>query len=168
MIKSYIDKLNKIKNGVEYMQVKRIDHINIIVEDMDKTVDFYVSNLNFQVKKDTLLDGKWMEGLTGFVKPISRCVFLELPGEGCRIELLQFLESSGDQLEGSQLVNSTGLRHVAFEVEDIISLTKRLKENGIEVLSEVITVPSSILPQGKKLCYFRGPDGVILELAQYG
>ena len=75
MIKSYIDKLNKIKNGVEYMQVKRIDHINIIVEDMDKTVDFYVSNLNFQVKKDTLLDGKWMEGLTGFVKPISRCVF---------------------------------------------------------------------------------------------
>lgn len=150
------------------MKIERIDHINIVVEDMEKTIGFYTSIFNFVVKRDSALEGEWFESLTGFRNPINRCVFLELPGENCRIELLQYIEPLGKKWELSHSVNSTGIRHLAFEVDDIFAFVKRLKDEGIVMISEVVSVPLSVLPQGKKLCYIKAPDGVIIELAQYG
>ena len=59
--------------------------------------------------------------------------------------------------------NRIGLRHIAFEVENIDEVTEKLKSKGVEFLSPVQTHPQS----GKRLVYFLGPDGILLELAQY-
>lgn len=66
--------------------------------------------------------------------------------------------------------NTQGLRHIAFQVEDIEGEYARLKAAGVEFVGAPVAVPGSVIRHDdgqKRLCYFRDPDGVVLELAEY-
>jgi len=146
-----------------------IDHINIVVSDMEKSVAFYATLLGLERGFEALLEGAWIETVTGLPNLQAKCVFMEAGGAAVRLELLQYLTPEGVALPPNSLPNTPGLRHLAFTVEDIDALVARLRATGVVPLSDPVTVPFAVGTMGRKrLCYFYDPDGTLLEVAAYG
>lgn len=91
----------------------------------------------------------------------SKCAVLQPPHGQSNIELVQFYSQSNEQEIQKPLANTLGIRHIAFAVENIEKIVSRLKKKGKEIFSEVQRYEESY-----KLCYVRGPEGIILELAE--
>lgn len=141
--------------------IARIDHLNIVVSDLEQATAFF-SLLGFEKGIGAALDSVFLERLTGIAGARGRFVALHHPGSNLSIELLQFDSDSGaDPALGR--ADRIGLRHLAFAVTDIEASVARLASHGIQFLSPIQTWQTT----GKKLVYFRGPDGILLELAEY-
>jgi len=89
-------------------------------------------------------------------------VSLCLPGAETKIELLQYISPKGESNPEIDKASQIGFRHVAFSVDDVQELYDQLKEKNINFFSNIQTNP-----YGKKMCYFHGPDNIILELAEF-
>lgn len=146
----------------------RVEHVNIVVADMERSRAFYVGLLGMRQTLDTILEGSWIERVSGLHGVEARCVFCEPAAGGVRFELLEYRSPEGQHLPATELANTHGLRHVALEVADIDSWYARLCAAGIEFIAPPVDVPF-FLPGNiqKRLCYLRDPDGVLLELAEY-
>ena len=147
----------------------RVDHINIVVEDIQRAEEFYTKVLGLEKTCELELDQAWMSELTGFESPRAKCIFLETESKNCRIELLEYLNpvTIPNDIPLQYKLNTQGIRHIAFEVDDIYDIYKKAKEYNVEFISKPIQVPLAVVPAGKILCYLKAPEGVILELAQY-
>jgi len=100
----------------------------------------------------------------------AEVVYLLAPAGEPRLELLCYESPRGESIQVNSLPNTIGLRHIAFQVEDIYGAVNHLKEAGVIILSEPVAVPKSTIKHDagqKTLCYFLDPDGVLLELAEY-
>ncbi|HEY3268984.1 MAG TPA: VOC family protein [Armatimonadota bacterium] len=147
----------------------RIDHLNIVVADIERSADFYTNILGLKRGFGATLEGEWIETATGLSPVRAQCVFVEPPEGGARIELLQYETPEGAAIPANALPNTRGLRHLAFTVDDADALLARLKSAGVELISPPIAVPFAVGSMGRKrLCYFHDPDGVLLEIAAYG
>ena len=145
----------------------RIDHVNIVVSDIEGAVAFYCAVFGLRRGFGTTLEGAWIERVTGIAGAKARCIFLESEGE-TRVELLQYVAPTGIAVEANALPNTLGLRHVAFTVEDLDAVVERLISMGIQLVSEPVEVPFAVGSLGRKrLCYFHDEDGVLLEVAAY-
>lgn len=146
----------------------QIDHLNVVVEDMERAVAFYGGVLGLTRGFEAILEGEWIERVTGLPGVRARCVFFDLPEGGARIELLQYQQPSGEPLPPNSLPNTPGVRHFGFRVPDLDAFVRRLRQHGVEPLSDPVTVPFAVATAGRKrLCYFRDPEGVLLEAAEY-
>ncbi|HSX09517.1 MAG TPA: VOC family protein [Candidatus Saccharimonadales bacterium] len=141
---------------------KKIDHINIVVKDLEKTKNFFVS-LGFTIQHEGLLEGKWLDNLTKLKNVKAEYVALSLNDGETNLELLKFNNPENLSTCDNDVINKTGFRHMAFEVEKIEDVVDALKKDNIEFFSEIQTYPET----NKKLCYMRGPEGIMLELAEY-
>ena len=147
----------------------RIDHVNIVVADLERSIRFYTELLGLRREFEVALEGEWVETVTGLRGARARCVFLEGDDGSARIELLQYLSPAGEALPTASAPNTRGLRHVAFIVPDLDVLVARLRAAGVTLVSEPVTVPFAVSTMGRKrLCYFLDPDGTLLEAAAYG
>lgn len=146
----------------------RVNHVNIVVVDMERSLAFYVGLLGMRITFEVDLEGEWIETVAGLSGVQARCVFVQPDGGGTRFELLKYLNPPGVSLPQNAIANTGGLRHIALEVEEVDSLYARLKEAGVEAVSPPVTVPFAIV-EGlrKRLCYLRDPDGVLVEIASY-
>ncbi|RZW26328.1 MAG: VOC family protein [Desulfobulbaceae bacterium] len=142
--------------------VERIDHINIVVKDLDEVKDFFLS-LGFTQEDESRLEGDWISETVGLKDVAARYVKLTLPGDRVSVELLQFDHPPITEISSPGLANTQGYRHVAFRVNDIVQTVSFLKQRGINPLSPI----QEYAKLSKKLVYFRGPEGILLELAQY-
>ncbi len=150
------------------MMITSIDHINIVVRDMERAVAFYCEMLGLEQTFETVLEGDWIETVTGLPNLRARCVFLGVPGQSVRLELLQYLSPQAEPVEANSLPYVPGIRHMAFEVDDMDALCARLAAAGVRFVSPPVTVPFPVGDKGtKRLCYFHDPDGVLLEVAAY-
>ena len=146
----------------------RIDHVNIVVSNMERSLAFYEGVLGLKRGFEATLEGHWIETVTGLAAVNARCVFIEAPGSEVRLELLEYASPTGDAISANALPNTLGLRHIAFVVDDMAALLKRLEAAGVALLSDPVEVPFAVGSMGRKrLCYFRDPDGVLLEAAAY-
>jgi len=143
--------------------LQSIDHINIVVEDLARVTDFFVS-LGFKVKDQSRLRGEWISKIVGLDDVDAEYVKLTLPGDSTSLELLQFTNPEYTNIPNPGKANTQGLRHLAFGVADIEAAVAFLKEQGIEPVSSI----QEYAPANKKLVYFKGPEDILLELAQYG
>lgn len=148
-----------------------IDHLNLVVADLNRSLGFYVDLLGFRQTQRTLLEGEWIGRIVGLPNARAEVAFIEPPLGAPRIELLQYLSPDGTALELNSVANTHGLRHVALRVEDLAAMKAHLERHGVEFFGEPVTVPEGIIKRAagakKTLVYFLDPDGVILELAQY-
>ena len=145
----------------------KIDHINLVVADLNRSAAFYEAIFGFKRGFSAILEGKWIETVTGISPVRGQCLFLENPGGGARLELLRYDSPQGNQNENSR-PNDLGVRHIAFEVADLGEIIEKLRDFGVEPLSAPVEVPFPVGNLGRKmLCYFRDPDGVLLEIAAY-
>lgn len=140
-----------------------LDHVNVVVSDVDRSVAFYGRLLGVSVVMDRVLEGAWFESVTGRPGARARCVILDVPGGGCRIELLAFDGPADGPLASNTLPATIGLRHFAVRVDDIEACLATLDDPPL-----ILTVPREIVPVGKRMAYVRDPDGAIVELAEYG
>ena len=150
--------------------LRAIDHINIVVADLARSVKFYTELLGFRKTHDVVMEGDWIEAIIGLKGVKGLVAFVELPGGGPRIELLQYVAPAGKTLPLNSQANTLGLRHMAFRVEDIAGMSAKLKAAGVTLFSDPVKVPQGVVKFAagdKTLVYFLDPDGVILELAEY-
>lgn len=141
--------------------ITRIDHLNIVVSDLDRAVAFF-RLLGFTEGLGAALDQTFLERLTGIAGADGRFVTMRHPGSNVTIELLKFAAGSGVDPQLGR-ADRIGLRHLAFAVSDIETVVAKLHAAGVEFLSPVQTWTKT----GKRLVYLHGPDGILLELAEY-
>jgi catechol 2,3-dioxygenase-like lactoylglutathione lyase family enzyme len=151
--------------------IRAIDHINLVVTDLARSVQFYTEVLGFVKTADVRMEGAWIERIVGLRGVQGLVAFVELPGRaGPRLELLQYVTPAGTALPENSRANTPGLRHVAFRVENLAAMAARLRAAGVTLLSEPVRVPAGVVKFAageKSLLYFLDPDGVLLELAEY-
>jgi catechol 2,3-dioxygenase-like lactoylglutathione lyase family enzyme len=143
--------------------LKKIDHINVVVSDLARARDFFCK-LGFVVTHAGDLEGEWISDIVGLADVRASYVQLSLGESDCRLELIAYESPPSPPAPPENRPHHLGIRHLAFAVDDIEALVADLKDDGIALFSEVRTYPAT----GKKLVYFYGPEGIILEFAQYG
>jgi catechol 2,3-dioxygenase-like lactoylglutathione lyase family enzyme len=141
--------------------IARIDHLNIVVSDLEEAKSFFAL-LGFTEGINSELDPEFLGKVTGIQGASGRFVALHHPGSGLSIELLKFDKGSTAD-SGTGRADRIGLRHLAFAVTDIEGEVLRLQGHGVRFIGPVQTWEKT----GKKLVYFHGPDGILLEFAQY-
>jgi catechol 2,3-dioxygenase-like lactoylglutathione lyase family enzyme len=150
--------------------IRAIDHLNIVVADLERSLAFYTGVLGFKKTKEAYLEGEWIDRVVGLKGVQARAAFIVAPAGEPRIELLCYEAPAGLVREENSRPNTHGLRHIAFRVDDIAATVARLRTAGATVFSEPVRVPAGVVRHdaGEKiLVYFLDPDGVILELAEY-
>ncbi|MFC1601198.1 VOC family protein [Candidatus Sumerlaeota bacterium] len=146
-----------------------IDHVNIVVEDLERSARFYGELLGLKETMRARLTGGWIEQVTGLAGVEAECAYFQ-PEDGPRVELLQFVSPRGEPLAAASLPNTPGIRHLAFRVADINAEYERLRAAGVVFLGAPVEVPLATVRHvsgRKRLCYFHDPDGVLLELAEF-
>ena len=144
------------------MTGSRLDHLNIVVSDLDAAAAFF-RLLGFVEEDRAELGGAWLSAVVGLPAVRAEYIALRLPGSATRLELIAYRHPPSPLSAGIADANRIGFRHLALAVDDIAAEVARLQAAGVEFLSEIQTFPAS----GKKLVYFPGPDGILLELAEY-
>lgn len=147
-----------------------IDHINIVVTDLEPMLRFYTEILGLKISKRVTISGEWIGQVVKLDDVKADVVYLDLP-TGPRIELLKYLNPTAPTPKGLGLSNTPGLRHMAFRVDDIDVVVAQLRDAGVKFFSDVQTVPDSQVTYAggvrKRLVYFHDPEGNLLELCEY-
>jgi catechol 2,3-dioxygenase-like lactoylglutathione lyase family enzyme len=146
----------------------KIDHINIVVADLERAATFYETVFGFKRGFSASLQGEWIETVSGLKGAKAECLFLQAPAGETRIELIRYDAPEGASFDENARANTTGLRHIAFEVEDIDATLAKAKELGVQPISDPVEVPFKVGNLGvKRLAYFHDYDGTLLEAASY-
>ena len=150
-----------------------IDHINIVVADLERAAQFYENVFGLKRGFSATLEGDWIETVTGLSGARAQCLFLDAPdgasrGGGARIELIRYDAPTPAQAPSEPSPNERGLRHIAFEVPDIDATLSAVRAHGITPISAPVEVPFRVANLGvKRLAYFHDFDGTLVEIAAY-
>jgi glyoxylase I family protein len=150
--------------------IRAVDHINIVVTDLARSVRFYTEVLGFAKTRDAYLEGDWIERIVGLRGVRGRVTYVVAPAGEPRLELLCYEAPAGTNFPANSQANTVGLRHIALRVDDIASAVQRLRAVGVTVFGDPVRVPAGVVQHdaGEKiLAYVLDPDGVILELTEY-
>ncbi len=140
----------------------RLDHINIVVRDLESAVRFF-RHVGFEVDDEADLTGEWISDVVGLNDVDARYARLTSPNSSVQIELIAYRHPPSPETPGIDQANGIGYRHIALQVDDIDSEVARLTAAGVDFLSPVHTYPRT----GKRIVYGRGPENILIELAQY-
>ncbi len=142
------------------MKISKIDHVGIVVNDLSAARAFFL-DLGLEVQGEGELEGEWLDQIVGLDDVKTAFVFLGMPEGQANLELIKYYRPSDENGIQRPLANTLGIRHIAFVVEDIKAVVAKLKTKGHEIFGEIQSYEESY-----KLCYVRGPEGIILELAE--
>lgn len=139
-----------------------LDHINIVVSDLKRAKTFF-ELFGFKEIDASELSGDWLSAVVKLNNVVAHYSRLSLPGSSIKIELIEYINPPSGKNADLGKANQIGYRHLAFEVSDIEKEFDRLRQHGVEFLSDIVAFQRT----NKKLVYFYGPDGILLELAEY-
>ena len=141
------------------MKIHRIDHVGIIVNDLPAATAFFL-DFGLEILGEGEVEGEWVGRVVGLNGVKSAFVMMRTPDGEANIELVKFHTPPEEKGIQRPSANTLGIRHIAFVVEDIEALVAKLKKKGAG-LGEIQNYENAY-----KLCYVRGPEGIILELAE--
>jgi catechol 2,3-dioxygenase-like lactoylglutathione lyase family enzyme len=143
------------------MALKRMDNMGIVVEDLPAAITFFRA-LGMELEGTGLVEGEWAGRVTGLGDQRVEIAMMRMPDGHGRLELSRFLEPAVIEDHRTAPVNALGYLRVMFAVDDVDETLERLREHGAELVStEVVRYGESI-----RLCYIRGPEGLLIGLAQ--
>lgn len=142
------------------MTVKRMDNVGIVVEDLDAAVEFF-SELGLRLEGRMSMDGEWSGRVTGLHGQRVEIAMMCTPDGHSRLELSRFDAPAIASDHRTAPVNSLGYLRVMFAVEDLDDTLARLSKLGASVVDEVVNYENIY-----RLCYIRGPEGILIGLAQ--
>jgi len=141
------------------MGIQRMDHIGIVVDDLAAAREFF-TQLGLERSGNGSVEGDWAGRIIGLEGVRSDIVFLRTPDGHGQLELSKF-HSPPSQGDGGQPANTRGIRHVSFIVDDIDAVVASLRTRGVQLVGEVVQYEEAY-----RLCYVRGPEGILVELAE--
>jgi catechol 2,3-dioxygenase-like lactoylglutathione lyase family enzyme len=143
------------------MAIQRMDNVLIVVEDLDAVISFFVE-LGMVLEGRGPVEGRWVERVIGVDDVRQEIAMLRTPDGHSKIELAMFHTPKAIRPEPKDApANTLGIRRVMFAVDDIESVVARLRANGAELVGELAQYEDLY-----KLCYVRGPEGIIVGLAE--
>jgi catechol 2,3-dioxygenase-like lactoylglutathione lyase family enzyme len=146
--------------GEEAPKIQRMDHVGVVVDDLAAATAFFVE-LGLELQGEAPVDGGWVDRVVGLEGVRAEIAMMETPDGHGRLELTKFHAPSGRGGDRHAPANSPGIRHVAFAVDDIDAVVTGLRARGAELVGEVERYRDIY-----RLCYVRGPEGIIVELAE--
>jgi catechol 2,3-dioxygenase-like lactoylglutathione lyase family enzyme len=142
------------------MTIQRMEHVGIVVDDLAAATAFFVE-LGLKLQGEGPVEGGWVDRVVGLEGVRANIAMMETPDGHGRIELAKFHAPSGRGGERHAPANTPGIRHITFAVDDIDDVLVRLQARGGELVGEVERYEDIY-----RLCYIRGPEGIIVELAE--
>jgi catechol 2,3-dioxygenase-like lactoylglutathione lyase family enzyme len=142
------------------MKIKHIDHVGINVVDLEAAKSFF-TDLGFTVTAEAVMQGELVDRVTGLKEVKDDLVMLQAPDGQLNIELVKFQHPVDEAGVQPLAANILGLRHLCFQVEGLDDILASLQQKGYDLVGEVQTYEESW-----KLCYIRGPEEIIIELAE--
>ncbi|CAN7551242.1 VOC family protein [Ensifer sp. ENS07] len=142
------------------MALKRMDNIGIVVEDLEETVDFF-RELGLELEGRATIDGEWAGRVTGLGDQHVEIAMMRTPDGHSRLELSRFLAPPVVADHRTAPVNALGYLRVMFAVDDVDETVERLRKRGAQLVGEVVQYKDAY-----RLCYIRGPEGLLIGLAQ--
>ena len=142
------------------MTVTRMDNIGIVVEDLDATIAFF-TELGLNLEGRAMIEGEWAGRVTGLGNQQVEIAMMVMPDGHGRLELSRFLAPPVVADHRTAPVNALGYLRVMFAVEDLDDTLTRLGKHGAVLVGEVVQYEDMY-----RLCYIRGPEGILIGLAE--
>jgi catechol 2,3-dioxygenase-like lactoylglutathione lyase family enzyme len=143
------------------MTIKRLDHISVVVDDLAAAIAFF-SELGLEPEGEAAVEGEWVDRVNGLESVRVDIVMMRTPDGHGRLELTKFRNPELVEIEPAIAPpNALGLRSVMFTVESVEDTVARMRAHGAELVGEVAQYEDSY-----RLCYMRGPGGIIVSLAE--
>ena len=137
-----------------------MDNVGIVVEDIDGAVEFF-AELGLTLEGRMPIEDEWAGRVTGMRGQRVEIAMMSTPDGHSRIELSRFDAPAIASDHRSAPVNSLGYMRVMFAVDDLDDTLTRLSKLGATVVDEVVNYENIY-----RLCYIRGPEGILIGLAQ--
>ena len=138
----------------------RMDNVGIVVEDLDAAIGFF-EDLGLELEGRAMVEGEWAGRVTGLKDQRVEIAMMRTPDGHGRLELSRFIEPPVVADHRDAPVNALGYLRVMFEVDDIDETVARLQERGCRLVDEVVRYEDVY-----RLCYVRGPEGILVGIAQ--
>ena len=143
------------------MTIKRLDHVSVVVDDLAAAIAFFTT-LGMALEGEAPLEGPWVDRINGLENVKVDIVMMRTPDGHGKLELTKFRNPNLVEIEPAIAPpNALGLRSVMFAVESLDDTVARLHASGAELIGEVVQYEDKY-----KLCYMRGPAGIIVSLAE--
>jgi catechol 2,3-dioxygenase-like lactoylglutathione lyase family enzyme len=142
------------------MTLKRMDNIGIVVESLDAAISFFVE-LGLKLEGRATIEGEWAGRVTGLGNQHVEIAMMVTPDGHSRLELSRFLTPPVIADHRNAPVNALGYLRVMFAVDDLDDTLTRLGKLGAQLVGEVVQYQQSY-----RLCYIRGPEGILIGLAE--
>jgi len=139
---------------------KRFDHVGITVADLDAASEFFVE-LGFEVEGRMLMEGDFVDTVIGIPNSRSEIVTLRAPDGGTGLELSSFIRPHHEPGSPNAMSNEVGLRNICFEGGDLQAVVDRMARDGYGLVGGI-----GQYEHIWRMAYVRGPDGIIVALAQ--
>jgi len=137
-----------------------MDHIGIVVDDLAAATEFFVE-LGLEVQGEAALEGRVVDRVVGLEGVRTDVAFMKTPDGHGQLELIKFHSPPPQGGDRHAPANAPGIRHLTFAVDDIDAVVAALRARGAELVGGLERYEDSY-----RLCYIRGPEGIILELAE--
>jgi catechol 2,3-dioxygenase-like lactoylglutathione lyase family enzyme len=137
-----------------------MDHVGVVVDDLAAAIEFFLA-LGLEQQGDGLVEGGWVDRIVGLDGVRAELAMMQTPDGHGRVELVKFHAPPTRPGERQAPANAAGIRHLAFLVEDIDAVIAGLRDLGAEPVGELERYEDIY-----RLCYLRGPEGIIVELAE--
>jgi catechol 2,3-dioxygenase-like lactoylglutathione lyase family enzyme len=142
------------------MGLKRMDNMGIVVADLTAAIDFF-GELGLELEGRATIEGEWAGRVTGLGDQCVEIAMMRTPDGHSRLELSRFLIPSTIADHRNAPVNALGYLRVMFTVDDIDETLEKLRQRGAQLVGDVVRYKDAY-----RLCYIRGPEGLLIGLAQ--
>jgi catechol 2,3-dioxygenase-like lactoylglutathione lyase family enzyme len=142
------------------MTIQRMDHVGIVFDDLESAKAFFIE-LGLELQGEGTVEGGWVDRVVGLEGVRAELAMMETPDGHGRLELIKFHAPSGAGGDPHAPANTLGIRHLTFAVDDVDAALAGVRAHGGELVGEVENYKDVY-----RLCYVRGPEGIIVELAE--
>ena len=143
------------------MTLQRMDNVLIVVDDLEAAKAFF-AELGMELEGETTVEGRWADRVVGLDGVRSDIAMMRTPDGHGRVELAKFHSPAAVRAEPeSAPANALGIRRIMFAVDDVDDVVARLRRHGGELVGEIVQYEDAY-----RLCFLRGPEGIIIGLAQ--
>ena len=137
-----------------------MEHVGVVVDDLAAAIEFFVE-LGLVLQGEWSAEGRLVDRIVGLEGVRADNAMMQTPDGNSRLELTKFHSPPHKGGDRHAPANAPGIRHILFVVDDIDAVVAGLQARGSELVGEVVRYEDSFL-----LCYVRGPEGIIVELAE--
>ena len=143
------------------MTLQRLDNVLIVVDDLEAAKAFF-AELGMELEGETTNEGPWVDRVVGLNDVRADIAMMRTPDGNGGVELSKFHTPPAVRAEPEHApANALGIRRIMFAVDDIDDVVARLRSHGAELLGEIAQYEDLY-----RLCFLRGPEGIIIGLAE--